>query len=190
MIMRVEGFSPFFLGSLPEGFSIRTFAPGDEVEWAVIETSVGEFDTEAEAKDYFVQTYLPYPDEICRRCFFAIAPDGAYAGTCTAWFMNDESGETGVLHWFGVKPEYQGRGVGKALLAKTMHYFESARAYPAYLHTQTWSHKAVGLYVDAGFCLLKTDTFEGNPNDYEEALEVLKSAVSPQRLTAWAAAAK
>ncbi len=190
MIMRAEGLNPAFAGSLPEGFSIRTFSPGDEAQWAMVETAVGEFDTEEEAKDYFVQTYLPYPDELRCRCFFVIAPDGTYAGTCTAWFMVKESGETGVIHWFGVRPEYQGMGLGKALLLKAMRHFEALNAYPVYLHTQTWSHKAIGLYANAGFCLMKTDTFEGNPNDYDEAMEVLKGAVSPQRLAAWASSAK
>jgi len=185
IIMRAEGLNHAFAGSLPDGYCIKVYTPGDEDKWAMIETSVGEFDTEAEAKNYFVQTFLPFLDEIERRCFFVIAPGGVYAGTCTAWFMLGEAGETGILHWLGVRPEYQGLGLGKALLLQTMRFFEEADTLPAYLHTQTWSHKAVGLYIDAGFCLLKKDTFEGNPNDFDEAVEVLKSAVRHERLAAW-----
>lgn len=185
MIMRAEGLNHAFAGSLPDGYCIKAYTPGDEDMWAMIETSVGEFDTEAEAREYFVQTYLPFPDETARRCFFVIAPGGAYAGTCTAWFMRGEASEIGVIHWFGVRPEYQGLGLGKALLLHCLRFFEEANTFPAYLHTQTWSHKAVGLYIDAGFCLLKKDTFEGSPNDFNDAIEVLKGAVSPDRLAAW-----
>ena len=70
MIMRAEGLNHAFAGSLPDGYCIRAYTPGDEDMWAMIETSVGEFDTEAKAREYFVQTYLPFPDEIARRCFF------------------------------------------------------------------------------------------------------------------------
>ena len=190
LIMRAEAFSPSFSSSLPEGFRIKPYEPGDEAQWASIETSVGEFDTLTEAEDYFVGTYLPYPAEIRRRCFFALSPGGAYAGTCTAWFLPGESGETGVIHWFGVKPAYQGLGLGKALLGKAMRFFQDAGAYPAYLHTQTWSHKAIGLYAAAGFCFLKTETFADAPNDYQEAMEVLKGAVDSNRLQAYMACAK
>ncbi len=190
ILMRAEALSPSFSFRLPEGFRIKPYEPGDEAQWAAIETSVGEFDTEAEAKEYFVKSFFPYPDEIRRRCFFALSPGGEYAGTCTAWFLTGESGETGLVHWLGVKPLYQGLGLGKALLGKTMQFFEAADAYPAYLHTQTWSHKAIGLYIAAGFFLLKKDTFQENPNDYHEAMEVLKEAVPQERLQHWMACAK
>lgn len=188
IIMRADGMSPAFSWKLPVGFRIKHYVPGDEKEWAAIETSVGEFDTVAEAEQYFIETYLPYPEEICSRCFFVVSPSGAYAGTCTAWYMAKEAGithETGVIHWFGVRPQYQGLGLGKALLGETMRLFLAADAYPAYLHTQTWSHKAIGLYHAAGYRLLKTGTFENNPNDYTDAMEVLRSVVSEDRLESW-----
>ncbi len=190
IIMRAESFSPSFFCSLPEGFRIKPYEPGDETQWASIETAVGEFDTETEAREYFVKVYLPYQDEIRRRCFFVLSPEGEYVGTCTAWFLSGESGETGVLHWFGVRPKYQGLGLGKALLNKTMRFFEEANAYPVYLHTQTWSHKAIWLYIAAGFCLLKKATFAESPNDYNEAMEVLKEAVPQERLQNWMVCAK
>ena len=190
IIMRADGLSPIFSWNLPEGFSLKTYEPGDEKEWAAIETSVGEFDSWAEAEAYFVQTYLLHPAEIRRRCFLVLSSGGEYAGTCTAWYLPNGAGETGVVHWFGVRPEYQGLGLGKALLGETMRFFQGADAYPAYLHTQSWSHKAIGLYVAAGFCLLKDTTFAENPNDYYEAMEVLKEKMPSERLNSWMAFAK
>jgi ribosomal protein S18 acetylase RimI-like enzyme len=185
IIMRKEGRSPSFFWEIPNGFRIRTYAPGDEKEWAAIEASVGEFDTAAEAEQYFIETYLPYPEEISRRCFFVLSPSNVYAGTCIAWYIRKTGGETGVIHWFGVRPEYQGLGVGKALLTECLRLFAASNAYPAWLHTQTWSHKAIGLYHAAGFRMLKSGTFDNNPNDYLEAVEILKTAVSAQRLKEW-----
>lgn len=55
---------------LPEGFKFVLFKSGDEKEWAEIETSVGEFDSESDALVYFQRNFLPYLDELERRCIF------------------------------------------------------------------------------------------------------------------------
>ena len=39
--------------SLPEGFHFEFYQPGDELEWATIETAVLEFEKESQAVDYF-----------------------------------------------------------------------------------------------------------------------------------------
>ncbi len=185
ILMRADAFSPTFAFRLPEGYGIRLYTPGDEREWAAVEASVGEFDSPAEAEAYFARTFLPYQGQARRRCFFILAPGNVYAGTCTAWFMSLETQKPGMVHWFAVRPEYQGLGLGKALLGKVMRFFQADGAFPVYLHTQTWSHKAVGLYHEAGFRILKTGTFQDAANDYPEAMEVLRQVVPPQRLQAW-----
>ena len=190
LIMRADIFSPAFFCALPAGFSIKTYEPGDEVHWAAIETSVGEFDSESEALDYFKETYLPTIDELRRRCFFAVSPDGAFVGTITAWYEKNDAGETGIVHWFGVRPEYQRMGLGTALLGIMMAFFQAQAAFPVYLHTQTWSHDAIRLYVKTGFYLLKSGSFQRNPNDYPEAMQILSSVVPSQTLEAWINAAQ
>jgi len=43
-----------------------------------------------------------------------------------------------------------------------------------YLHTQTWSHKAVRLYERAGFYITDEADLQGHANDrYTEAIAVL-----------------
>ena len=44
---------------------------------------------------------------------------------------------------------------------------------PVWLDTQTWSYKAVGIYMDMGFIPMKTATFSKVPNEYNEALRVM-----------------
>ncbi len=67
-------------------YSLRFFQEGDETAWAAVETSVGEFETEAEALDYFRQDSLPYLEALKRRRVFVCAPCGRAMGTATAWF--------------------------------------------------------------------------------------------------------
>ena len=43
-----------------------------------------------------------------------------------------------------------------------------------WLDTQTWSYKAIGIYLDLGFVPMKTATYNEVPNEYPEAERVLK----------------
>ena len=42
-----------------------------------------------------------------------------------------------------------------------------------YLHTQTWSYKAIGIYMSAGFEIVEKGTFGEYANEYEKAMPVL-----------------
>ena len=162
--------------SLPPGFRFVYYTPGDEKDWARIETSVLEFDCELDALLYFQAEFLTYRSEVPIRCLFVETDAGEKIATASAWW-----GYTGVrrdpmLHWVAVKPAYQGLGIGKAIIAqiiRRMLEIEGDRTF--YLHTQTWSHKAVRLYERAGFYITDEANIQGYANDRcEEAIAVLK----------------
>jgi ribosomal protein S18 acetylase RimI-like enzyme len=178
---------------LPDGFSFRFFQEGDEKNWARIETSVLEFDDEASAVRYFTRDYLPFMDDLKRRCVFVMNRDKLSVATATAWYASSRLGYQASLHWVSVMPIYQGLGLGKSVVQKALSIFPSTDPGEAvWLHTQTWSHVAVQLYHKLGFNLLKTgqtavvtnssDGIKISPNDYEEAIEVLKNVIKPDLL--------
>ena len=157
---------------LPEPFKYRLFKEGDENDWAEIETSVLEFDSEAEALDYFQKTFLPFINEIKRRCLFIEAPSGKKIATTTVWWEYTEKRRDPWIHWVAVHPDYQGLGLGKAIAAKAielMTEIEGERDF--YLHTQTWSHRAVRIYEQLGFEITAEKNLNGFSNDnYEKAV--------------------
>jgi ribosomal protein S18 acetylase RimI-like enzyme len=77
-------------------------------------------------------------------------------------------------------PEYQGRGLSKALISYLMNMaveIEGDRDF--YLHTQTWSHRAIKLYEKFGFEITEEpNLFKYRNDEYEEAREVLKEIYS------------
>lgn len=173
---------------LPKGFAFRFFTDGDELNWARIETSVLEFAVEEDACDYFVKNYLVYEDKLKARCIFIVNADGLPVATTTAWFADSELGHQASLHWVAVCPEYQKLGLGKAIVQKALCLF--AKLEPnenVFLHTQTWSHRAIKIYHHFGFNLMKTQKLaclcnnsEGvkiYSNDYKEAIEVIKDII-------------
>lgn len=167
--------------ALPQGYTVHTYQSGDIEHWASIETSVGEFDSEEAAKAYFTKTFLPYEKDLYSRCFFIADAKGNYVATATTWWNIDGEEGTAMLHWVSVRPEEQGKGLGKAVVQQALSLFKKVEPNKdVYLHTQTWSHKAVGVYLGFGFYLLKNQTIPGNKNDAEKALQTLNGHMKPE----------
>lgn len=151
------------------GYRIRPFAPGDERHWARIETSVGEFSEEAAARAYFERVYLP---EAALRCLFVVTERDEPVATATTWAEEEASLRQLQLQWVAVEPAHQGRGLGRAIATA-----------------------AVRLYRSLGFRFCRTQTIvmrskEGTgmkryPNEFEEAMEVLRRMVAPAEIDEW-----
>ena len=197
VIMRIDAADLALLPNprLPEGFSFRFFQPGDEIAWGRIEQSVGEFKTQQEATQYFERDYLPFQQELSQRLVMVVNPKNDCIATANAWFANSSLGYQASLHWVAVQPEYQGMGIGKAVVLKALHRLKQTDAnQDVWLHTQTWSHVAIQLYHQLGFRILKKSrtAVEQNtpagvlisPNDYEDAIAVLSKIYEPDILTA------
>lgn len=150
--------------SLPEGYRFTFYQPGDELDWCRIETSVLEFDSLNDAADYFETSFTPYPKELEQRMVFIENPAGIKVATFTAWWTAEKLPR---LHWLGVIPEEQGKGLATALAIKiTQLLHEYYPDQDLYLTTQTWSHSAVRLYQNLNFQIEKN-------GDYQQIVKIL-----------------
>jgi len=165
---------------LPKGFSIVSYHPGYEKEWARLECAIGDFDSTMEAEQYFANAYLREPERI-PNILFAVDSNNAVVGSCIAW--QDKRGLENVssLHWLVVDEQYQRIGIGRALSVSVMNIYAGQSAFPVYIHTQPWSWKAILLYLSLGFKLQKTDTFSNYVNDYEKALSELGKVLNEDK---------
>jgi len=162
---------------LPEGYRYTFYTDGAEVDWARIETSVEEFDSEFEALLRFKEDFIPYVDELYRRCLFIETEDGKKVATATAWwsFVNDE--RRAWLHWVSVDAGYVGLGLGKAIISRITHLLKEIEGdVDFYLNTQTWSYKAINIYKKCGY--EPTDEKALYPgkirNHYKKAIKILE----------------
>ena len=153
VIMIKEDLADYPIYTLPKGYSFSTYEPGDEEAWADIEVSVGEFESRQDALDYFKREFAPYPKELKKRCVFVRDKKGEFVGTTTGWYGNLLSQEAMPrIHWVAVKPKHQGRGLAKALMTKTFDILKDIHCEgEVYLTTQTWSYKAINMYLEFGF---------------------------------------
>ena len=176
VIMHRKKGTPIPTFELPDNFSFVYFKAGDEKAWAKIETSVLEFPDELDALIRFQKEYLPFISELERRCIFIQNSAGEKIATSTAWWNYTGVRRDPWVHWVAVKPEYQGLGLGKAIISKItqlMVEIEGDRDF--YLHTQTWSHKAIKIYERMGYFITAEKNLHKYTNEnYEKAMEVLR----------------
>jgi len=191
IIMRIESdtLNAAAFPKLPDGFSFRLFDGISDIKaWCRIEASVLEFDSEFEAETFFTKAYMPYCDRLKERCLFVVDQTGVPVATATAWFADSELGHQASLHWVAVCPEYQGLGIGKAIVQKCFNLFRDLEPNcDVWLHTQTWSHVAIRMYHALGFNILKEDrlanenTRHGDMkiygNDFLQAMNILQQIV-------------
>ncbi|OYO96126.1 hypothetical protein CG709_12130 [Lachnotalea glycerini] len=85
------------------------------------------------------------------------------------------------VQYVAVRPKYQGMGLGKAVFMKVLSAFTKVEPdEDIYLHTQTWSHKAIRMYLKMGFRLITDDRIGYHDYHYEEAVKVLETVYDEQ----------
>ena len=175
VIMRHPNDQPPVLSEIPQGFSVRFYEKGYEQDWADIQAAVLEFPDREEALKCY-DYYWQYMDELKKRQFFIFDDgNGKPAATANAWWTEVNGQPAGVVFGLSCLPEYQSKGLGKFAAAYMMDvFYRLMPGCPVWLDTQTWSYKAIGIYMDVGFVPMKTAVYNDVPNEYEEALRVMK----------------
>lgn len=168
--------------SLPGNYHFKMYDDGDEKHWAELECEIGDFSFVEEAETYFRRNYCKQIDELKKRCVFVVDDKGNVVGSCIAWHDLKDKATVASLHWLVVSPKHQGKHIGLALCQKVMEIFKKSGEFPVYIHTQPWSYKAIFLYTKLGFKIQKTDTFSHYENQYDKALETLKSILTERQV--------
>jgi len=181
LYMRREAGAPVPQYALPKGYRFSLYRSGDESDWARIETSVLEFDSEFAALLLFKEKFAPHAAELRRRCLFVEDSGGAKVATATAWWSDVGGERRAWLLWVGVEPRRQGLGLGKAIIARATELLVELNGdVPLFLKTQTWSYKAIGIYRACGF--EPTDEkllYKKGKENYRKAMRILKRLKRP-----------
>lgn len=162
---------------LPEGYALRSFDPADSAtwkrRWAEVETAAGEFSTPDRALERFDREFGGREEELAGRCLFLLrtgsepaGPAGSgeeVIGTAMGWYdVAAPENPAGRIHWVGIRPAWQGRGLSKPLVSAALRVL-APRHDRAYLTTQTTSYVAVRLYLGLGFapCIVREEERRG-----------------------------
>lgn len=165
---------------LPSFLELVHYQPGMEADWARIQKHAGEFadKSEEQVSAFFLEQFggEQYLSALQERCLFLREKEtGNMVGTCMAWFACKGEERIPLLHWLAVDAACGGRGYARMLVTQVLRRFEElGEGQRIYLHTQPSSYRAIKLYNDFGFCMVREDTFGTRVNEYEGAMEVLK----------------
>lgn len=159
---------PAAFRELPQGYSVTRCGPGEVDLWAG--TAV-EKQHVPYVKEYYKRVYAKNQEEFFRRCLLLRDENGRAAGTCLTW---PAYGRVNTLGWFRVLPEYEGKGLGRALLTEMLSTAET----PIYLHTQPTSVCAIKLYSDFGFRFVTDPVIGHRKNDLDLSLPCLRRVMA------------
>ena len=140
--------------ALPEGFEFVFYRAGDEIRWAEIERSVGQFDSLERGLEYFerefVQNQVP---DACERMLFVKDKNGEYVATASLWDGIFLGTRRQRIHWVAVKDSCAGLGIAKAMLSRLMKLYRELGYEDSliYLVTGTRNYPAVAIYRKFGF---------------------------------------
>jgi GNAT superfamily N-acetyltransferase len=158
VVIPVEPAAPLFERSLdelptiklPDGFTVQGVSNLDDGRLRARVTH-GAFrpndDWECYAAEYakFIGSAV-YDGE---RDLFVRSPDGRGASACTIWF--DPVNAVGLFEPVGTHPDFQGKGLGKAVMAEGMRRMKAAGMRRAIVGFDPNNAAALALYTSLGF---------------------------------------
>ncbi len=149
--------------ALPEGYSFRTYRPGEELVWAdIMKYGLVDDTTPMEGwkgciLDRAEQGLVPERDVI-----FVCDPTGKPVASITA-YVHQDTGE-GDIHMVAAKPEGRGKKLGFVMLNHAMHKLNgeiTGEHRLVHLTTDDWRIPAIVGYLRGGFQpVLYDDTME------------------------------
>ena len=156
---------------LPDGFAFKPFDGSErEIDEWVRLCNFGL--VEGSTRETFFETVRDFPNVVAERdCFFVIDAEGRYVASSTAVANPDG---LGFVHMVASDPTTRGKGIGHAMLAKTLSMLEERNMKVIELRTDDWRLAAVKTYLDAGFLpVLLNDPESDHAARWDKVREIL-----------------
>lgn len=163
---------PHTLTNLPTGFKFRLCRPDELDQWKAIHFDEYPLRNEYQSfiDDFFERVYGQDKHLFFQKCVFACDVKNRPVGTVFLW---EAYGKINTVHWWKVKKQFEGQGIGRALLSRVLKDL-GERDFPILLHTQPESFRAIGIYADFGFKLVANDRVGSRVNHLLGATSFLR----------------
>jgi GNAT superfamily N-acetyltransferase len=135
---------------LPDGFTVQGVRTLDDGRLRAQATH-GAFRPDDDWEGYWAK-YRQFIDSAVydgERDLFVRSPDGRGASACTLWF--DQVNRVGLFEPVGTHPDFQGKGLGKAVMADGLRRMKAAGMLRAILGFDPNNVAALALYQSLGF---------------------------------------
>jgi ribosomal protein S18 acetylase RimI-like enzyme len=141
---------PLVTPALPDGFAVRSTAGEREVE-ARAAAQYGAFQSKWEWERYVARfrRFMRSPVYQREQDVVAVAPDGRFAAFCIFWL--DPVNKVGLFEPVGAHPDFQKKGLGKAVLLEGLQRMKANGMETAIVCAEADNEAAVKLYESVGF---------------------------------------
>lgn len=139
------------LPAMPEGFALRTSRGTEEDARLRSVASYAAFESSRAFDEYIARTwkFMQSPVYVPEHEILLDAPDGQVAAFCCIW--TDELNKVGNFEPVGTHPNFQRRGLGRALLLDSLRRLKLAGMETATVCTGSANAPAIALYESVGF---------------------------------------
>ena len=154
VLMELAPHAPVADVSLPAGYRFAAWEGRYRKPWARLHVLLGQLPSEQEGLAYFDRTYGADPAATARQMLLVVDEKDELVGTSSVWPGAHFGEERLRVHWVGVDPAHQRRGIARALVLRTVQLYDELAGPgepPLYLSTQTESWPACGMYLKLGF---------------------------------------
>jgi mycothiol synthase len=157
----------------PAGYSLRTYeGPADDEAWVrIMNNSLNPNHT----VEKFRQGIVTCPQFRPEILYFVMC-NGTPVGSTCAWRRDIAEHRVGYVHMVGVVAEHRGKGLGRLLVLRGLHYFKEHDFDIAILNTDDFRLPAIKTYLRLGFQPVIADA--SHP---ERWLEVFKKIEDEER---------
>ena len=191
VLMVLDDYEPVADVELPAGYRFAAWEPRFREPWVRLHVLLGQLPSYDEGLAYFERTYESDPAALERQMILVVDEKDELVGTSSLW-RGDHFGEPRLrVHWVGVSPDHQGRGLARALMLETIRLYDElvpSGEPPLYLTTQTESWVACGMYLKLGFVPYvgpMPPNFSADPETFEkkndEAWAIIRGKLAEAR---------
>jgi mycothiol synthase len=135
---------------LPDGFTVQSVRNLDDGMLRA-QAAYGAFRSNDDWESYWAR-YAQFIGSAVydgERDLFVRAPDGRGAAACTIWF--DHVNALGLFEPVGTHPDFQGQGLGKAVMSEGLRRMQAAGMRRAIVGFDPTNAAALALYTSMGF---------------------------------------
>jgi ribosomal protein S18 acetylase RimI-like enzyme len=163
------------LSELTPEYTFRNCLPEDLELWKAFPFDSSTVPPEHEGfMNQFIQdTYSKDMEIFYKNTIFICDLSNNPIATCSHW---KAYGKFTSIQWLKTLKSQEGKGLGRAVLSKVVRQIKS-NEYPIYLHTQPGSYRAIQLYSDFGFKILRGGKLGTRTNDLEKCIPILKEFI-------------
>lgn len=105
------------------------------------------------------QRFFASPAHVGERDLVIISPDGFGVSACCIWF--DMTNKVGLFEPVGTHPDFQRKGLGKALMSEALRRMKTAGLTSAMVSTNDTNSNGIALYQSMGFTIdMRLSLFE------------------------------